>query len=413
MARRVVSRTPAKTIAKTIERVAVRKSLIAVMVVALLGVAVPGGNAQTELQCGDVVKRSVVLGTSLLNCPDNGLIVGASRLTIDLNGHTIDGKSGSEAGIFNDHGYSDVVVRDGTITGFDDGVLIAARNATGNVLTDLLLDGNDVGIAIDGADENIIEDNEFAGGNDDGIEINGNGNVVEGNEILDEAPAIEIEGNDNEVANNDIVYPTASGRGGAIVFDGEDNLVENNDVFAGGDGVIGNGDDNIVDGNDLEGGSGDGIAIFGGSGNDVTGNDVEGYSDNGILVDSDAEKTLVSDNDVEGNRDDGIHVEADETTVEDNDVEDNGSDGINVDSDDSTIVDNHSDDNGDWGVLAKGDGVEGSGNDADDNGERTVQPGHALRGRFQRLVRAAHTDPSASTDSPKPALRPTHPVRYL
>src|SRR3982074_469954 len=44
----------------------------------------------TSLSCGQVIKTSVKLSTNL-DCKSDGLIVGADGITIDLNGHTLNG----------------------------------------------------------------------------------------------------------------------------------------------------------------------------------------------------------------------------------------------------------------------------------------------------------------------------------
>ena len=80
--------------------------------------------------CGQVITQNVVL-TSNLNCADSdGLIVGASDIVIDLNGHTISGpdvdsqeKTSSKVGIMIPN-MNNVVVQDGTIQGFQAGVLM-------------------------------------------------------------------------------------------------------------------------------------------------------------------------------------------------------------------------------------------------------------------------------------------------
>ena len=80
--------------------------------------------------CGQVITQNVVL-TSNLNCADSdGLIVGASDIVVDLNGHTISGpdvdsdtKTSSKVGIMIPN-MNNVVVHDGTIEGFQAGILM-------------------------------------------------------------------------------------------------------------------------------------------------------------------------------------------------------------------------------------------------------------------------------------------------
>src|SRR5215208_5595351 len=80
--------------------------------------------------CGQVITQNVIL-TSNLNCAESdGLIVGASDIVVDLNGHTISGpdvdsdtKTSSKVGIMIPN-VNNVVVQDGTIEGFQAGVLM-------------------------------------------------------------------------------------------------------------------------------------------------------------------------------------------------------------------------------------------------------------------------------------------------
>ncbi len=80
--------------------------------------------------CGQVITQNVIL-TSNLNCAESdGLIVGASDIVVDLNGHTISGpdvdsdtKTSSKVGIMIPN-MNNVVVQDGTIEGFQAGILM-------------------------------------------------------------------------------------------------------------------------------------------------------------------------------------------------------------------------------------------------------------------------------------------------
>src|SRR5688572_32867755 len=73
--------------------------------------------------CGQVITQNVIL-TSNLNCAESdGLIVGASDIVVDLNGHTISGpavdsdtKTGSKVGIMIPT-VTNVVGQDGTMEG--------------------------------------------------------------------------------------------------------------------------------------------------------------------------------------------------------------------------------------------------------------------------------------------------------
>jgi len=89
------------------------------------------------LKCGDTVKADVKLKADLVHCADNGLVVGADRVEIDLNGHTISGDSTEQqhcsSGICDFGvaiaGHSGVTVARGRLSGFALGVgALSARD---------------------------------------------------------------------------------------------------------------------------------------------------------------------------------------------------------------------------------------------------------------------------------------------
>jgi parallel beta-helix repeat protein len=105
--------------------------------------------------CGQVITQNVVL-TSNLNCVDSdGLIVGASDIVIDLNGHTISGpdvdsqeKISSKVGVMIPN-MNNVVVQDGTIQGFQAGILMTGSQ---NVeLSNIISKNNQMGAFSTGA----------------------------------------------------------------------------------------------------------------------------------------------------------------------------------------------------------------------------------------------------------------------
>src|SRR5918993_2554933 len=105
--------------------------------------------------CGQVITQNVIL-TSNMNCADSdGLIVGASDIVIDLNGHTISGpdadsqeKASSKVGIMIPN-MNNVVVQDGTLQGFQAGILMTGSQ---NVeLSNIISKDNQIGAFSTGA----------------------------------------------------------------------------------------------------------------------------------------------------------------------------------------------------------------------------------------------------------------------
>ncbi len=81
----------------------------------------------TIVSCSHGVSKSIAVANSLFDCQYSGLFVQLDSVTIDLRGNTIDGNDiddtpGVESGVLNFDGFSDVVVRNGTVTGFEAGV---------------------------------------------------------------------------------------------------------------------------------------------------------------------------------------------------------------------------------------------------------------------------------------------------
>ena len=54
--------------------------------------------AAKQPQCGDTITTDTTLHKDLVNCPNNGIVIGADNVTLDLNGHTIDGDGTPSAG---------------------------------------------------------------------------------------------------------------------------------------------------------------------------------------------------------------------------------------------------------------------------------------------------------------------------
>jgi hypothetical protein len=76
-------------------------SLAAVLAFAVVGVVVLGGGkaaAVQQVSCGDTITADTTLRHNLVNCPNNGIIIGADNVTLDLNYHTIDGDGTEFAG---------------------------------------------------------------------------------------------------------------------------------------------------------------------------------------------------------------------------------------------------------------------------------------------------------------------------
>src|SRR5919198_5617679 len=71
-----------------------RKLGLALIVAAALSAAVGSASGRAlgpQPSCGDTITVNTKLTSDLVNCPNNGLVIGADDVTLDLNGHVIDG----------------------------------------------------------------------------------------------------------------------------------------------------------------------------------------------------------------------------------------------------------------------------------------------------------------------------------
>ena len=114
------------------EVMAVRKILVsAVTSLAMVVLAVPAGahaDSATVVVCGQTLTHDTRLANDLVNCPADGLVIGADHINVDLAGHTVDGVNAAGSEGISDDGYGGLQIRNGVIRDFfANGV--ALRNA--------------------------------------------------------------------------------------------------------------------------------------------------------------------------------------------------------------------------------------------------------------------------------------------
>src|SRR4051794_34347377 len=116
------------------------QAVLQLLAVALLAagavVAAAGPAAAGTLGCGDIITVDTRLDSDLIDCPDEGLVIGADDITLDLDGHTIDGDGISpvtcpvqgracDVGVDNTAGHSGVTIWGGSIQQFAAGVVVS------------------------------------------------------------------------------------------------------------------------------------------------------------------------------------------------------------------------------------------------------------------------------------------------
>jgi parallel beta-helix repeat protein len=359
--------------------------------------------------CGQTLSANTKLANDLTDCPGAGLVIGADDITVDLNGHTIDGVflfGSMVAGIDNTAGHAGVRIKDGTVQQFDVGV---RSTGAGTAIERITIDGSisagisfegvtggsvercsvsgaseGSGVLLRGTDGVRVKDCAVSGAEDNAIRVQGSQHSrLEGNLLVDSTSGIElVDAHDNAIQHN-----TLKDNGVAIaLFNSHDNEVADNTVSPepGGSGTIF--------------GNPQGIAINGGRGNRITGNTIRAtcclggidvdHSDNtvidrntvitegtpetpsgSVVVRPTSDNTVISRNVTTSEKADGILVldGATNTLLLQNLANGNGLDGIRVLATSTKITRNTANDNGNLGIEAVAGVVDGGGNKADGN----------------------------------------------
>jgi hypothetical protein len=205
------------------------------------------------VSCGQTLTHSVKLASNLTNCPDDGLVIGADNITVDLNGHTIDGvvtktfdcevgpQGPSGEGIQNDAGYDGLTIEGGTVQQFADGFrsfseseTVAMSDSRLHHLT--LRDNRDEGIFIGGAfgppnsnnriDHNLVLRNRNVCGFGFGIAVHAALNTIAHNRVEGSALGILVccDGTERNVLEDNSVSHNQD-NGISVGFDNDSHSV--------------------------------------------------------------------------------------------------------------------------------------------------------------------------------------------
>jgi parallel beta-helix repeat protein len=312
-------------------------------------IVLSGGRAlASHVSCGEKITRDTKLDGDLVDCPNNGIVIGADNVTLNLNGHTIEGDGTPAAGCnprrkFCDVGvvsvgHDGVAVRGGSVREFDVGVLVgnarrarvlsvsSSRNFSFGFLvfdsarslvrdcsgSDNLAPEGD-GMGLFGSRDIRILNNSFRHNPEPGIVVDGSTDtLIAGNLISQNGIGILIrESNRNQVRRNRLVR----NREAIDVENGNRNVVARNRVSRGLVGVwILTGRGNLVANNVVVGARRAGIRLgiqpppFGGGSNIVRRNLVRGGGGDGFRVDEKDDHSLLRRNVAVGAGDDGFDV---------------------------------------------------------------------------------------------------------
>ena len=344
--------------------------------------------ANKQPQCGETITADTTLHSDLSDCPNNGIVIGADDVTLDLNGHTVSGDGTPAAGCNPRKEFCDVGVlnyrndgfrlKHGAVRDFADGAWIARARASrvvdvsskrntffGFVVIkssrSLIRDSSGSrnpapdgdGLGIYASHDIRVVDSSFEHNFQPGIHVGfgSTDNLIEGNVISHSGPGILVEDADrNRVRDNRFVRNTA----GIIVGPGNGNVIARNHFSRDGDSIaIEKGHDNVVKRNLVVGARGDGIYLgldappIGGVGNVVRRNEVRGSGDDGFDVRRKDNHSVLKRNVAKGSGDDGFDVESRSTK----------------------LVKNRAMGNGDLGIAVRRGAIDGGGNRASGNGD--------------------------------------------
>jgi large repetitive protein len=363
---------------------------------------------EAHVSCGDTITVDTTLDSDLIDCPNNGIVIGADDITLDLNGHTVAGNGEPvkpcpkdefcDVGLLND-GHDGVAVRHGSVRDFRIGVFIGkARHArvlgissSANLLFGIVVetsarslvrnssasgnvgpDGDGMGVF--GSHHVRILHNSIRRNGQLGIHVAKSTHILINQNVISRNPtAISLEANRNEVSRN-----LVSRNGNGIGIEGNHNVVRENHVDRsrgdeGGFGIpLARGDHNLIAGNTIRDTQASAISVGfePGTDNVVRGNRIRGAGEAGVLVDSRGGHTLILGNVIRGAAEDGVLVKssAKQTLLRRNHSFGAKDDGIDVDSTTTTLTGNAADSNHDLGIDTVRGVTDGGRNNARGNG---------------------------------------------
>ena len=92
---------------------------VALLTLGLFAFALPAEAAPaTVVTCGQSITTSIRLANDLIDCPGDGLVIGADHITLDLGGHSITGVNAPGSEGIADDGHAGIAVTNGTIADF-------------------------------------------------------------------------------------------------------------------------------------------------------------------------------------------------------------------------------------------------------------------------------------------------------
>ena len=208
------------------------KVAVVVTVAAAVLVLAPAAEARAAVRCGQRIKHSITLGKNLHNCRGDGLVVRANNITVNLNGHTLDGRGRRSTAGVRIAGFHGVTVTGGVIRQFGRGVWLV-RADDDKIVNNVVTGSFDEGIFTNETSERpLIQSNRISWSgtrhhavdadgidargagvqalsnsvrhsNDDGIDVGGTATTIDGNNVASSGhDGIDIDSLGSTVQNN-------------------------------------------------------------------------------------------------------------------------------------------------------------------------------------------------------------------
>ena len=251
------------------ERIPLLGLALAAVLAALPATAQARQAPLTTVECGTIVSQSIRVANDLHDCPGDGLVVGASNITIDLNGHTIDGIAGGPGSGIRVADFDRVTIRNGTVQEFL--VCVQVTDSTGSTVTRIVAADCEHGINLARTSRSRVERNATSGelpGFDASVGIvlvESDRNRIERNAVANEFGILLLASSDNVLERN---VSTGGDLGIALRSGSNRNLVSRNavtDPSSVGIDVRDGSIENVLDRNDVSGSGGDGIFVEAGA----------------------------------------------------------------------------------------------------------------------------------------------------
>jgi parallel beta-helix repeat protein len=367
-------------------RVVALSAVFAVAVTALL-VLGSGRALANHVGCGDTITSDATLDSDLTNCPNNGVVIGADDVSLNLNGHSIDGDGAPAVGCdfeseFCDFGvlnvgHDGVTIKNGSVRQFAIGVFLVDGARHSRVLRISATRHVFFGLAISAAARSLVRRGSFSRNiapDGDGIGVFGSDHIriVRNSIRRNPGPGIHLaESAGNLIKNNAFARNSPS----LLMERADRTRVEGNRVIRGGGIIVAPGDRNVLARNRVVGGF-DSIAIDKGEGNRIIRNAVAHSHGAGIRLairqpSLGGKNNLIRQNRVRASREDGFLVNQKDhhSILLGNVAIGSADDGFDIVSHTATLTRNRAVRNGDRGIEAGAGVNDGGGNVARNNGD--------------------------------------------